>query len=237
MECYDFNVSGNGHMSLPAPTRRAWGCHEGGEISIADLGDAVFVTQPIARYDLIEAIYPQSDLTRRGIDSLSAHNGTRNLTSNDERQPRLAGLRGKPFTTQRISPSGQFNITASIRDRWGIPNGGVVRVNDLDTALVVKPADDQIVDLGEVVPLDLLRDQEWLQNLEELQELLTPLKEHGYRDWCAEIGQKLLKFSLTGEGTPEYLTTSPQAETVLGRKIGEAVIEYAMESALTRVAA
>ncbi len=42
----EFLVSTSGQMSVPAAVRHRWGLHQGGRVTVVDLGDAVVLLPP-----------------------------------------------------------------------------------------------------------------------------------------------------------------------------------------------
>ena len=65
-----FRVSASGQLSLPAPARRRWGLHEGGEVEVVDLGFGVLVVPPGGAAGLRREHLPAEEHLRfvQGVD-------------------------------------------------------------------------------------------------------------------------------------------------------------------------
>jgi AbrB family looped-hinge helix DNA binding protein len=58
---WEFLVSSNGQMSVPAAVRHRWGLDHGGRVTVVDLGDAVVLLPPGGRAGLLDAARSAED--------------------------------------------------------------------------------------------------------------------------------------------------------------------------------
>lgn len=210
-----YKIATNGQVSLPAPIKRDWGMEKGGNITLLDAKDALAIVPAGYEFVLVEAIYPQSELSERA--NFALRSDAYNNTGFDDYSTKAFATRTK------VSRSGQFVLGNVVRKRWQISNGGHVTIFDAYNTAFVEPTHNA-TDLGISLPMDILL-EDWQAKANQK---LLPFYPRAYEEWCASIGHSFVQYALDGsESMPVRLELNDASRTDFGQAVGKATVQQA----------